>query len=257
MFICQSVNISNYIAKFQKPVAAGSEWFNYKLFHSLVLLAACNARYKFLFVDIGAFGRRSDGGIFSSSKMGQLFRTKQMNVPSPRTISINSSTILPYVILGDEAFPLEEWLMRPYPKAALSDYERIYNYRLSRGRRTIENAFGILVSRWRIFRCPIYTYVETAEQIVKACVCLHNWLLEDHRAVNDENVRYVVPGLVDVANDDGFIVEGLWRSTGLGGLTSINRVGTNNYHRDANIIRNDFREYFNGEGKLSWQYDYI
>lgn len=180
-----------------------------------------------------------------------------MNVPHPRTVSDNSTTVLPYIIVDDEAFPLEEWLMRPYPKTALSDYERIYNYRLSRGRRTIENAFGILVSRWRIFRCPISTYVQTAEEVVKACVCLHNWLLEDDTAETDENVQYVTPGLVDVADEDGSIVEGSWRLSGLGGLSSISRMGRNNYPCDANVIRTKFREYFNGEGKVSWQYDYI
>lgn len=139
-----------------------------------MLLAACDARYKFLVVDIGGLGRRSDGGVFASSKMGKMFRSKNMNVPPPRTISTYNSFKFPFVIVGDEAFPLEEWLMRPFPKVSLGPYERTYNYRLSRARRTIENAFGILVNRWRIFFSPICTYVETAQEIVKSCVCLHN-----------------------------------------------------------------------------------
>ena len=78
--------------------------------------------------------------------------------------------------MGDEAFPLKSYLMRPYPgkgRIILPYKEQIFNYRLSRARRCIENAFGILVARWRIFRTPIIANIENVESYIKAAFILH------------------------------------------------------------------------------------
>ena len=59
----------------------------------------------------------------------------------------------PYTFIGDAAFPLKTWMMRPIPESADTQHsEKVYNYRLRRARRTIENAFGIVVARWRVLK---------------------------------------------------------------------------------------------------------
>lgn len=237
----------------QCPDNAGSSNYNYKGTHSIVLLAICDANYNILFVDIGAQGRRSDSGIFTLSKFGIKFESEEMDLPEPKTISIGNVP-MPYCIVGDEAFPLKSYLQRPYPGRQLSRERRIYNYRLSRARRTIENVFGILASQWRILRRPIIAELTTAEKIVQAIVCLHNWL---RRSDIGENI-YVPPTMVDqvVGNEEQL---GSWREIEQGGwaFQNITRMGANNSTKYAMHMREVFCRYFNNEGAVPWQYDIL
>jgi len=85
---------------------------------------------------------------------------------------------LPFVILGDEAYPLLSYLMRPYPRRQLTESRRLFNYRLSRSRRAVESAFGILAGKWRILNKPFETSPDMADRIVK-CICvLHNTVID-------------------------------------------------------------------------------
>ncbi|XP_017469369.1 PREDICTED: uncharacterized protein LOC108361284 [Rhagoletis zephyria] len=101
--------------------------------------------------EIGASGRDSDNGAFARCKFGKMFYERKLPIPPPRDISQNFRKV-PYVVVADDAFPLQENVMKPYSHRQLSDDERIFNYRLSRARRLVENSFGILVARWRIYR---------------------------------------------------------------------------------------------------------
>ena len=87
-----------------------------------------------------------------------------------------SDVELPFVILGDEAYPLLSYPMRPYPRRQLTESRRLFNCRLSRGRRVVESAFGILAGEWRILNKPIETSSNVEDRTVK-CV-LHNTVIE-------------------------------------------------------------------------------
>lgn len=229
--------------------------YNYKNSHSIVLLAICDAKYVFRFVDIGAVGRRSDGGILKTSKFGQKLENNELNIPKPKLISRRRRP-LPHCIVGDQAFPLKPYMLRPYPGKKVNDMKkRIYNYRLSRARRVIENSFGILASKWRVFRKSVIASQENVSKIVKATICLHNWLrLED--ISNKPAAPYVTPDLIDRETADGRTVPGTWRQAEDVAFVDINRMGTNNSTREAIQIREEFCEYFNNEGAVKWQDDY-
>ena len=87
-----------------------------------------------------------------------------------------------YILVGDEAFPFQSWLLRPYLGQGIPEEQRIFNYKLSRARWVIENAFGILAPSWRVFRQPIQSIVEKTDWIVKATICLHNFLWQTNSA---------------------------------------------------------------------------
>ena len=134
--------------------------------------------------------------------------------------------------------------MKPFPSRSLNEKQLLYNHRLSRCRRTIKNVFGILVARWRILRRPIRASVNTVEEIIKACVCLHNYLKQT------DSASYVPSGLVDSFDHTGNITEGSWRSivsSNESALQPIQRNGSNNYTKNAKLIRENFKGYFNSQ----------
>lgn len=137
----------------------------------MMLLAVVDARYRFTLVDIGAAGHQSDGGLFRESNIGKALAAGTLQIPGV------TQPAPPLCLLGDEAFPLKTYLMRPFPGRGLDKRRKVFNYRLSRGRRTVENAFGILVSRWRAFLAPMHRSLEHCENMIKAGVCLHNFLM--------------------------------------------------------------------------------
>lgn len=92
----------------QAPANSGSLFFNYKKTFSIVLLALVDAHYRFIAVDIGGYGRNSDGGLFANSKLGKSLEQNKLNVPKDNALP-NTQTIMPYVIVGNEAFPLKNY----------------------------------------------------------------------------------------------------------------------------------------------------
>ena len=104
----------------------------------------------------------------------------RIGFPDPAPI-IQGGRDVPYSILTDDAFALKTWLMKPYGRRMLTIEERIANYRISRGRRVVENAFGILVSRFRVMLTTTELPPETVREVVFTCVVLHNILRSQYQ----------------------------------------------------------------------------
>ncbi|XP_049528924.1 uncharacterized protein LOC125947718 [Dermacentor silvarum] len=108
------------------PAFSESDNFNYKGFYSLLMLAVADASYRFITVDIGAQGRFSDGAVFQGSNLEERLEKKELGLPS------TSPTKWPLCLIGDAAFPLRTYLLRPYPGRGLDEKKKVFNYRLSR-----------------------------------------------------------------------------------------------------------------------------
>ena len=145
MVHCIAVIDGKHVA-IECPKNSGSLYCNYKGFFSIVLMAVYDARYCCMLVNVGDFGSNNDSGILAKSSMGKRFEEQKMNVPNAKSLLGYAEDNIPFFLVGDEIFPLKTWLMRPYP-GNLSLGQKIFNYRLSRARRTIENLFGILAAR--------------------------------------------------------------------------------------------------------------
>lgn len=100
------------------PEKSGSLYYNYKNFFSIVLQGIADSDYKFVVIDVGAYGRESDGGVFRESLFFKLLESNQLNIP-PDTELPGTNTKMPFVFVGDEAFPLLNNLLRPYPRNQL------------------------------------------------------------------------------------------------------------------------------------------
>lgn len=210
-----------------KPTDSGSLYYNYKHFFSLILLAVCDSNYKFLYVDIGAYGKSADCTIFKNSKLFQKLNNNELNIPESRLLK-GSHIANPFVLIGDEGFGISKFLMRPYGGNFLTVKKRVFNYRLSRARRYIECSFGILANKWRIFHRPLNVSIDLAEKIVQASCVLHNFVRE-RDGYNFEHTL-TVEGMVDMVPD-------------------ATRGG-----RAINDIRDRLANYFlSNEGQIPWQ----
>nr|CAI5846697.1 unnamed protein product [Callosobruchus analis] len=129
--------------------------------------------------------------------------------------------------------------MKPYSGVlSRGSIERIFNYRLSRARRVVENVFGIIEPN-------------KAQVIVMAIVCLHNYLKKSKTSSN----IYIPPGSVD-SEEQGRRTLGHWRNSHnadcLENIRNVPCRATTN----AKDIRKEIAEYFTSTGVVSWQNEY-
>lgn len=213
----------------QAPPNSGSLYFNYKKTFSIVLLALVDAHGNFIAVDVGSYGRSSDGGIFAKSQLGKGLDRDQMAVPDDAPLP-GTNQCAPFVIVGDEAFPLKTYLMRPYPGLHLDQKKRVFNYQLSLARRISENAFAMLAAWCRMYHRTIHANPENIDFMILASCVLHNYIRRFHGSavwynrfpatLSEDNI---IPSFVNLPAQGG------------------------NSSKNAFQVREMFKNYFNSE----------
>ena len=230
------------------PKHAGSNYYNYKQFHSIILMALVDAQYKFLWVDVGAMGSAGDANVFNHSELRACINDETIGFPQPDPLPGDDAD-MPYFLVGDDAFALRTWMMKPYSKRHLTDPERIFNYRLSRARRIVENGFGILSHRFQCLLTTLQQVPSTVESIVLTCVCLHNLI----------RIRHPIerPQYADQEHDDQQMVDGAWRDD-VRQLLPIRGPRRGRETEEAKIQRDYLKAYYwSPSGGVPWQMDMI
>lgn len=144
-----------------------------------MLFALVDAHCRFLFVDVGMNGRVGDAGLWNNHDFKQAIENNQVGIPSSQLLP-NTQTEMPTVTISDDAFQLSRRNLKPYPNKKLSEDEIAFNYMLSRNRRVVECAFGILARTWQVLFTKIDREPTKATEIVCAIVALHNFVREDN-----------------------------------------------------------------------------
>ena len=105
--------------------------------------------------------------------MKEGFESDNIGLPPSDRLTNDDLDVL-YYMIGDDAFPLRTWMMKPYSRCGLSNEKRIFNYRLSRARRIVENAFGVLANHFQCILGTMRQQPDTVKSIIAACIYLHN-----------------------------------------------------------------------------------
>lgn len=165
--------------------------------------------------------------------MGRNIRNKLFDLPPSKCLP-NTDSLMPHVFLGDEAFPLLDNLLKPFRRdvATIDKTKKIFNYRLSRARRLVENSFGILAQRFRVFHTPIELSVSTVENLVASACIIHNMMVDERPVSANEDELPTLDGHFALDN-----VNEIFDEDSLDGCT----------------VRNEFKNYFNGTGVVTWQ----
>ncbi|XP_068100928.1 GPI inositol-deacylase isoform X2 [Hyperolius riggenbachi] len=178
----------------QVPPNSGSLYYNYKKYFSVVLMAIVDTTYKFLAIDVGAYGSTADANVFRLSPMGRRLYSQQFDIPEPRPL-VEGGEALPHVLVGDEAFGLHVNLLKPFPKRDLNDRKRLFNFRLTMARRYVESTFGILANKWRVLRSCMQLKPDNVDFVIKATCVLHNYLRTKDPCAEDQLEVDTLPDL--------------------------------------------------------------
>uniref|UniRef100_A0A667Z7W3 DDE Tnp4 domain-containing protein n=1 Tax=Myripristis murdjan TaxID=586833 RepID=A0A667Z7W3_9TELE len=144
------------------PQQYHTDYFNHKGWHSLILQAVVDGKGKFWNVFAGLPGSLHDARVLRLS-----------------TLNIGAVTA-GYYILGNSAYPLQKWLLKPFHDTGrLTAEQHMFNHKFSRAQVVVENAFGRLKGRWRCLLKRKDCDTQLVKSMVLTCCALHN-LCEEH-----------------------------------------------------------------------------
>uniref|UniRef100_A0A8C3FBM1 Putative nuclease HARBI1 n=1 Tax=Chrysemys picta bellii TaxID=8478 RepID=A0A8C3FBM1_CHRPI len=152
------------------PEHQDTQYINRKGYFSMVLQALMDHKGRFTNINMGWPGRVHDASVLRNTT---LFKWLLQGTYFPDQKITVGDVEMPIVILGDPAYPLMPWLMKPYT-GSLDSSQELFNYRLSKCRMVIECTFGRLKGRWRSLLTRSDLSQTNISIVIAACCVLHN-----------------------------------------------------------------------------------
>ena len=130
------------------PPQNHEDYFNRKQHYSVNLQAIVDAKLKFIHATVGYPGSIHDARVLRLSGLYDFAENEQILSGPMRNIN---GTELGPLLAGDSAYPLTNWLMKPFSdRGRLTAELRKLNLKFRALRCVVERTFGMLKSRWRI-----------------------------------------------------------------------------------------------------------
>ena len=129
------------------PELNHTDSYNRKGWYSMIVQAIVDHNYLFRDICVGWPGSVHDARVFVNSAIYKKITEENILGGMDRTMDAYQ---VPVCIVGDSAYPIQTWLMKPFSNnTSLDSRQKCFNYSLSRARIVVENAFGRLKARWR------------------------------------------------------------------------------------------------------------
>ena len=149
----------------------------------MLIQGLVDANYRFLDVCVGWPGSVHDARVFAHSSVYN--EIEHNNILPNKTITV-SDIHIPLYMIGDSAYPLKSWLMKPFPhNTILTTQQRNYNYQVCRARIVTEIAYGHLKARWRRLLKRNDMNIDNIPHVITAACILHNICEVHHEHFND------------------------------------------------------------------------
>jgi hypothetical protein len=194
--------IDGWLVQITKPHVpnSGDYYSGHYSCYGLNVIAICDHKLRFSYMAVAGTGRIND-----NRAVRQLHELLDWIDKLPPQ----------YFLIGDNAFALTNKMLVPFSGPQRThQYKRVFNYYLSQLRIRIEMAFGMMTTKWRIFRRPIDTSLEKIKTIILVTMMLNNFVINsdgmklDNRE-SDIRMQYgIVPLPAQVgleAENNGFL----------------------------------------------------
>lgn len=199
-------------------------------------MAICDSSYRFTYIDVGTYGSEEDTNAFSQCNLGKALLSNELEFPEDNTLN---GKRIPYFIVGNDAFPLHERIMKPYSGKKLETRQQIYNDSFGRALLCIENAIGILCVKWMAVENTLLTKPCKVQKMISTCCTLHNFVLRE----SPETYRMQDPEILPVSS-----------------LINLQACQKDSANERSEEIRNNLKDYINSLAVYShesWQEEYV